>query len=245
MDATRRAARTAGALYLLTFVASIPAVALLQPALDGPAYVAGAGQDTRVLLGGLLDVVNAVACIGTAVVLFPVLRRWSEARALGFVASRVMEAAIILTGVASILAVVTLRQQVASGDLGVASVQGVAAGLVEVRDWTFLLGPGLVPAVNAALFGSVLLQSRLVPRWIPMTGLVGAPLLAASAVATVLGANEQSSALSAVLTLPIFVWELSVGLWMLVKGFRDVEPPASGPVGDDAPPPARRAAATV
>lgn len=226
MDATRRAARTAGALYLLTFASSIPAVALLQPVLDGPAYVAGSGADTRVLVGGLLDVVNAVACIGTAVVLFPVLRRWSEARSLGFVASRLMEAAIILIGVVSLFAVVTLRQQVADGDVAVASAQGVAAGLVEVRNWTFLLGPGLVPAVNAVLLGSVLLQARLVPRWVPLTGLVGAPLLAASALLTVLGVNEQASASSAVMTLPIFVWELSVGLWMLVKGFRDVEPSA-------------------
>lgn len=236
MDATRRAARTAGALYLVTFAASIPAVALLQPVLDGPAYVAGAGADARVLLGGLLDVVNAVACIGTAVVLFPVLRRWSEARALGFVASRLMEAAIILVGVVSLFAVVALRQQVASGDLAVASAQGVAAGLVEVRNWTFLLGPGLVPAANAALFGSVLLQARLVPRWIPLTGLVGAPLLAVSALLTVLGVNEQASAFSAVVTLPIFVWELSVGLWMLVKGFRDVEPPMQTGAADSTAP---------
>jgi hypothetical protein len=239
MDATRRAARTAGALYLLTFVSSIPAVALLQPVLDGPAYVASAGSDTRVLVGGLLDVVNAVACIGTAVVLFGVLRRWGAGRALGFVASRLMEAAIILIGVVSLFAVVTLRQQVAAGDLGVGSAQGVAAGLVEVRNWTFLLGPGLVPAANAVLFGSVLLQARLVPRWIPTTGLVGAPLLAASALLTVLGVNEQSSPLSAVLTLPIFVWELSVGLWMLVKGFR------AEPAGTAAPIPGAHAEAVA
>ncbi|UZN04053.1 DUF4386 domain-containing protein [Cellulomonas sp. S1-8] len=226
---TARAARLAGALYLLTFASSIPALLLLGPVLDDPRYVLGPGADTRVLLGTLLDVVNAVACIATAVVLLPLLRHRGEARAVGFLAARLTEAAIILVGVVALLAVVTLRQQVGAGDLPADPATATVAGaLVAVRDWTFLLGPGLVSAVNAALLGSLLLRSGLVPRLIPVLALVGAPLQVVSVVLTVLGLNHQLSTLSAVAVAPIFLWELSLGLRLVTRGFDAPRHPGGG-----------------
>lgn len=219
MTPERRTAALAGALYLLTFVSSIPAVALLAPVLVGGDYLTGPDADARVVTGALLDAVNAAACIGTAVVLLPVLRRTSEVRAVGFVTSRVVEAAIILVGVLGVLAVVTLRGVAAAGGADPA-LGAVADGLVAVRDQTFLLGPGLVSAVNALLLASVVLQARLVPRAIPLLGLVGAPLQILSVLATAYGLNEQTSPLSMVAVLPIFLWELSFGLWLLLRGFR-------------------------
>ncbi|WP_454049534.1 DUF4386 domain-containing protein [Cellulomonas sp. Marseille-Q8402] len=230
----RRTAALAGALYLLTFASSIPALPLLGPVLDDPAYVLGPGSDTRVVAGALLDLVNALACVGTAVVLFGVVKRWGEHLALGFVASRTLEAAVILVGVVSLLAVVTLRQEPAPGSDDAALV-AVAQGLVAVRDWTFLLGPGVMAAVNALLLGSLLLRSGLVPRLIPLAGLVGAPLLLASDVATLFGVNTQLSVLSAVAVVPIFVWELSLGLWLTIRGFRPAPAPA-GEAGEAARP---------
>ena len=157
MDATRRTALVAGVFYLITFAASIPAVFLLGPVLNHADYIVGSGADTRVLWGCVLDLVNALACIGTAVALFPVLRRQNEAVALGFVTSRMLEAAIIVIGVVSLLAVVTLRQDLA-GAPGTDTASLVIAGraLVAVRDWTFLLGPSLMPGVNALLLGWLL-----------------------------------------------------------------------------------------
>ncbi|MEU8190651.1 DUF4386 domain-containing protein [Micromonospora carbonacea] len=217
----RRTALVAGVFYLITFLASLPAVALIAPVLDNPDYIVSAGSDTRVIAGCLLDIVNAVACVGTAVALFPVVRRQHEAAALGFVTARVLEAAIIVVGVASLLTVVTLRQESAAATGADApTLVAVGASLVAVRDWTFLLGPGLVPAANALLLGYLMYRSALVPRIIPLLGLVGAPLLVASAVATMFGVNEQASALSAVLTIPVAAWELSLGVWLVVKGFR-------------------------
>ncbi len=222
----RATARLAGALYLLTFASSIPALPLLGPVLDDPAYVLGPGADGSVVAGALLDLVNALACIGTAVVLFGVVKRWGEHLALGFLASRVLEAAVIAVGVVSLLAVVTMRQAgPATGTDGTALV-AVAQGLVAVRDWTFLLGPGVLAGVNALLLAPLMLRSGLVPRAIPLAGLVGAPLLLASDVLTMVGLNEQLSVLSAVAVAPIFLWELSLGLWLLVRGFR----PAAFPV---------------
>jgi hypothetical protein len=214
----RRTALVAGILYLITFASSIPAVFLLDPVLHDPNYIVGVGADTRVRFGALLDLVNALACIGTAVALYSVVKRQHEGFALGFVTTRMFEAAVILVGVVSLLAIVTLRDGGATG-ADARTLVAVARSLVAVRDWTFLLGPSLMPAFNAALLGYLLYQSRLVPRVIPATGLVGAPLLLSSTIGTMIGINAQVSAWTAIATLPIFLWELSVGLWMTFKGF--------------------------
>lgn len=220
MDPLRRTALIAGAFYLLTFAASIPAVPILGPVLNDPNYVVGPGADTRVIFGCLLDLINAFACVGTAVALFPVVKRQSEALALGFVTSRLFEAAVIVIGVVSLLAVVTMRQEfAAAAGADAAAAITTARALVVVRDWTFLLGPGLVPAVNALLLGTVLYRSRLVPRVIPALGLVGGPLLLAANLGVMFGVNEQLSVVSAIALAPLFVWELSVGTYMAFKGF--------------------------
>lgn len=217
----RKTALVAGAFYLITFAASIPAVALLGPVLNHADYIVSPGEDTRVVLGCLLDLVNAFACVGTAVTLFPVVKKENEAVALGFVTSRLFEAAVIVVGVVSLLAVVSLRHDLAgTAGTGRDSLIAVGRALVAVRNRTFLLGPGLMPAVNALCLGYLLYKSRLVPRLIPALGLIGAPLLLAAAITTLFGVNHQSSAWSAAATAPIFAWELSVGLWMLVRGFR-------------------------
>jgi hypothetical protein len=219
-DFARRTALVAGTFYVITFVASIPAAVLLGPVLNNPRYVVSAGADTRVLWGCFLDIVNALACIGTAVTLFPVVKRQNEATALGFVAARLLEAAIILIGVMSLLAVVTLRQDLAGATgANAEALVTPARSLVVVRDWTFLLGPGLMPGINALLLGSLMYSSRLVPRIIPTLGLVGGPLLIAGAITTFFGYTQQVSVWSAIGTLPVAAWELSLALWMIVKGF--------------------------
>ena len=247
MDAMRKTALVAGVFYLITFISSIPAVFLLGPVLNEPDYIVSAGADTRVTLGAFLDLVNALACIGTAVALFTVVRRQHEGFALGFVTARVMEAAIIVIGVVSLLAVVTLRQAGAVG-ADAATLVAVGRALVAIRDWTFLLGPSLIPGVNALLLGYPLYRSGLVPRVIPALGLVGAPLLITSATATMFGINEPISVWSAIAVAPIFVWELSLGVYLVVKGFKPAASaaltPAAGRPTLAAPGPSRTVVAT-
>ena len=218
--ATRANSRAAGIFYLLTFASSIPALILLAPVLNDAGYVTGPDQDTRVLWGCLLDTVNALTAIGSAVAVYSVVKRQNGSMALGFVTSRLVEAAVVMTGVVSLLAVVTMRQEFAASGADAASVTVAANALVSVRDWTFLFGPGLMPVFNALLFGTLLYRSRLVPRLIPTVGLIGAPLLLAAFMANVFGVFAQVSTASFLLTLPIAAWELSVGLWMTFKGFR-------------------------
>lgn len=214
-----RSARWAGAFYLITIASSIPAVLLLDPVLTNIGYITGSGPEHRVLVGCLLDLVNAAACVGTAVALYPVISPRRASIAVGFLAARIYEAAVIVIGVVSLLAIVTLREDSAATD-GAAMVD-IGRALVAVRDWTFLLGPGTVPAINALLLGSVLLRERLVPRLIPLAGLVGAPLLLVSALATFLNVNERFLALALLATLPILLWELSLGIWLLGRGLRE------------------------
>ncbi|MER7251506.1 DUF4386 domain-containing protein [Kribbella sp. NPDC000426] len=220
-DPDRGHARAAGIFYLVTFAASIPALLLIGPVLNDHNYILGAGPDTRVLWGCLLDFVNAVAGIGSAVALFPVMKRYKESLALGFVTSRTLEAAVIMIGVVSLLAVVTLRQDLAGAqgtDTGALATVGQA--LVDVRDWTFLFGPGTMPAISAILLGTLMYRSRRVPRFMPVMGLIGAPLLLTANILTLLGHNTQLSAFSAIATLPIAAWELSIGIYMTFKGLK-------------------------
>jgi hypothetical protein len=214
MDSLRKTALVAGVMYLLTFV-SIPTLSLYGAVRNDPNWIVGPGPDTPVIIGGVLEMIVALAGIGTAVVLYPVVKRQNEAAALGFVGARVLEAATIVAGVVSLLSVVSLRQAGAGAD---ALVTGQA--LIASYDWSFHLGQSLIPVMNAFLLGSLLYRSRLVPRVLPLVGLIGAPLLLASDVAVLFGLWERVSGLSGILALPIALWELSLGVYLVVKGFK-------------------------
>ncbi len=214
MKPLRKTALVAGVIYLITFI-SIPTLSLYGPVRNDPNYILGPGPDTAILIGAVLEVIVALACIGTAVVLYPVVKRQHEGVALGFVGARVLEAATIFAGVVSLLTVVTLRQSGAGAD---ALVAGQA--LVAFNNWTFLLGQSFLPVVNALLLGSLLYRSRLVPRIIPLVGLIGAPLLLISDVGVLFGFWPQVSVVTATGALPIAVWEFSLGIYLVVKGFK-------------------------
>lgn len=217
----RRTARAGGGLYLLTFVTSIPTLTLYEPIRNHADFILGAGSDTSVRWGVLLEVVLAIACVGTAVVLFPVAKRQSETMALGFLSARVVEAALILLGAVSILVALTLRGDVATtAGADASSLTTIGLALSSVYDWTFLLGQSLMPVISAICLGTVMYQSRLVPRIIPIIGLFGAPLLLASDVAIFWGAYAQRSSVAGLAALPIAAWELALGVYLVTKGFR-------------------------
>jgi len=236
MDPTRKTAFVGGAFYVITFAASIPALFLIGPVLNNPDYIVSSGTDTRVLWGCFLDLVNALACIGSAVALFSVVKRQHEGFALGFVTTRLVEVVFIVIGVVSLLSVVSLRQDLA-GAAGTDSASLVTVGqsLVAVRDWTFLLGPTFMAGMNALMLATLMYRSRLVPRIIPTLGLIGAPLLLTSTTATMFGINHPGSAWSTIAVAPIFVWELSLGIYLVVKGFKP-SPITAGIAGAGTPP---------
>ena len=220
MSSTRKTALVAGIFYLITFV-SIPTLALYGPVKNHRDWILSSGSNTAVLVGGFLEVIVALACIGTAVTLYPVVKRQNEGVALGFVAARVLEASMIFVGVLSLLSLVTLRQDLGgAAGAGAASLVTTGASHVAVYKWTFLLGQTLMPGINALLLGSLMYRSRLVPRVIPVMGLIGAPLLIAAVFATLLGQHSSLTGLAVLPVIPVAAWELSLGVWLVVKGFR-------------------------
>jgi Domain of unknown function (DUF4386) len=221
MDPTRRISLAAGMLYLITFV-SIPTLALYKPVKDHVGtFVLGAGSDTGVLWGALSEVIVGLVGIGTAVVLYPVLKRVSRTASLGLVTARVLETSLIFVGVISMLSIITLRTHVA-GTAGVDSASLVTTGhtLVAVYNWTFLLSQSLMPVACDLLLGYALYRSGLVPRILPIVAFVGAPLLLASDIAVFFGAYAQVSPLAALAALPIAAFEFSLGIWLVIKGFK-------------------------
>jgi len=213
MSSLRKTSLVAGIFYLLTFV-SIPTL-FLYSSVRGPNYILGPGPDSPVILGAILEMIVALAGIGTAVTLYPVLKKQNQGRALGFVGSRVLEAATIYAGITSLLSIVTLRQA-GAGEGALVTGQALAAQYY----WTFLFGQSFIPAVNAVLLGSLLYQSRLVPRGLPVLGFIGAALLVTAWAGTMFGFLGQVSSATALFALPIALWEFSLGLYLLIKGFR-------------------------
>ena len=223
MTSLRKTAFVAGLLYLITYLA-IPTVVLYGPVLDDPTFIASAGTSTRILWAAVLELIVAFAIVGTGVALFPVLKRQNESVALGFVTARLFETGIIVVGIISVLSIVTLREDAAAASADPVSLVNTGRSLVAIHDWTFLIGQTLLPGINALLLGSLMYRSGLLPRVIPLLGLIGAPLMISSALGQVVGINSEYSAWSAIALVPIFLWELTLGLWLVFKGFKRSAP---------------------
>ena len=213
---SQRIARIFGILFLLTFVTSIAALALFQSVLDDPAgYIAGGGKDSQIYLGAFLDFLLILANVGTAVVLYPIVRRQNELLAIGYVAARIIECVFIAGGIIFVLGVVTLRQD--SPDAA-----DLAVSLAALKDWTFLFGPGLVvPFGNGLILGYLMYRSGLVPRRMAWLGLIGGPLLLIGSVGVLFDWWDSTGAVN-VLVVPEFLWELSLGIYAAIWGFRRV-----------------------
>ncbi|MBJ7353277.1 MAG: DUF4386 domain-containing protein [Thermoleophilaceae bacterium] len=224
----RERARIAGWLMAATFVTSIPAALYLYtPVLNESTYVLGAGEDARVTLGALLEILLMIGNVGTAVVMFPILRRYSETLSLSYVASRTIESTIIGVGVLSLLSILTLRDNLAASvgaDSGALDI--AAQSLVAIHDWTFLLGPGFCVGVNGILLGWMMYRTGLMPRKLAMLGVIGGPMVFASAIFVLFGVYEQDG-LHALFTVPEALFELSFAIYLIVKGFK------ASPILDD------------
>jgi len=212
LSSQRKISLAAGVLYLLTFV-SIPTLAIYGP-VKSENYILGSGPDTSAIIGGILEIIVALAGIGTAVVLFSVLKKQNEGLALGLVASRILESGTIFVGVAFLLSIVTLRQAGVGAD-----ALATSHALVVLYDRIFLLGQSFMPAVCDLLLGFLLYQSQLVPRRLSLIGIVGGPILLAGYFAVMFGLVGQHAPLAGMSAIPVALFEFSLGVWLVVKGF--------------------------
>jgi hypothetical protein len=221
MSLDQKRARIFGVLYLITFVTSIPALLLYEPALRDPVgYIAGGGHDKRILLGAVLELLLIVANIGTAVVIVPIVRRQFEELSIAYVAARLFECTFILVGIVSMVGIITLHRESAGASEGT-----IAYSLAAIKDWTFLLGPGWVVGWgNGLILGYIMYRTQLVPRAWTWLGLVGGPLLIVAGTIVMFGGNPATTALKGPASIPEALWELFLGVYCTVKGFRPASP---------------------
>ncbi|MBK9746543.1 MAG: DUF4386 domain-containing protein [Chloroflexi bacterium] len=217
----RRTAIATGVLFLITHVTAVGGSLLYTPAQNNPNYILGSGSEMQILLGVFLEVILALAVVGTAVALYPVVKRYNEGVALGYVGLRTLEAAVIAVGVVPLLTLITLRQT-AGTDADVGALVTVGNALVALHNWTFLLGPGLVCGTNTVLMAYLMYKSHLVPRFIPILGLVGGPLIFVVNAVQLFVRDAHIPAEWGFVVIPIFAWEVTLALWLIFKGFRSV-----------------------
>jgi hypothetical protein len=213
----RKLALAGGVFYLLTFAFSIPTLGMKEAIADNPAWVLGNGSTSSVTWASLFDFICALTGIGTAVALWPITKRYSKTAALGFVTTRVLEAAILTVGAISLLSMVSLKDGPVGGD---GAMLATGSSLLAIHDWSFLFGPGMMPVFNALCLGTIMYRSGLVPRWIPTVGLIGAPMLFVSSLATMFDIHGQTSSTAVLMAIPIALWEFSLGVYLTFKGFK-------------------------
>ncbi|MEO5952829.1 MAG: DUF4386 domain-containing protein [Chloroflexia bacterium] len=220
IDPTRKIAIAAGIFYLITHVTSIGAALLYYPILNDANFITGSGSNTQVLIGVFLEIILALAIVGTAVALFPIVKRQNEGFALGYVGLRTLEAGIIAIGVVPLLAIVTLHQMAGTAGTEPATLVTISHALVAFNKWTALVGPGFVCGANTVLMAYLMYKSNLVPRFIPVLGLVGGPLIFVFTTARMFGFTEQLPSWLAIGVIPIFAWEVTLAIWLIAKGFK-------------------------
>ena len=220
IKSSQRTAKFIGVFYILASVTAIIGLLLYQPIL-GPDYlVKGAANANSVIMGAIFELILVVSAIGTAVGLFPFVRKYNEHIALGYFSFRFLEAVLITIGIVSVLALLNLSQSfVAATAPNISSYQTVGAVLISIHDWTFLLGPNLMLGINTVLYSYLLYISRLVPRPLATLGLIGATLILITAFLELSGIIVQLSTLGSVLALPVAAFEMILAVWLIFKGF--------------------------
>ena len=221
MSLDQKRARWFGVLYLITFVTSIPALWLYESALRHPLdFISGGGNVNKIYLGALLELLLIIANIGTAVVIVPIMRRQFEELSIGYVAARLFECSFILVGIVAMLGIATLQREGAGASEGT-----VAYTFAAIKDWTFLLGPGWIVGLgNGLILGYMMYRTGLVPRAMTWLGLVGGPLIIISGTIVLFGGNPAASALKGPAAIPEALWELFLGVYCTIWGFRREAP---------------------
>ena len=209
-----------GILYIIAAVTSIVAVVCYQSVLSEQWYMAAAnGFETKVLIGVFNDVLLVGAAIGTTVMLFPYLRRWNEHIALGYLCFRFMEAVFIAIGLVSILGLLHLSVQFQEGTLASGDLQSAGFLLQSFHRWTFMLGPNLMLGLNTFLYSYLLYRTGLVPRKLGLFGIVTAVMVFIAGLLDMFGVVDPISTIKGLIALPVGVYEMSLALWLIGKGF--------------------------
>ncbi len=216
MTSSRKTAKIAAIFYFISWVTSIAGLALYGPILDHTTYVFGSVPQSHIILGAFLEILCGFANIGTALSLYPIVRRQSESFALGYVVLRALEAAIIMVGVLPLLALLTLQKDFP----GVAGTAGLQSSMVAMHNYSFILGPSLICGANTMVLAYALYRSGLVARFLPVLGLYGGALVFFSGSLQLFGVFSQLSEFTVLMAIPVFAWEISLASYLFFRGFK-------------------------
>ncbi len=221
MNSNKKAAKIVGVLFILAAVSAVAGLILYDPILNGPNYLMnGSEHANQVVLGALMELILVVSAVGTATIMFPILRKYNDTIALWHVCFRFLEAIIITIGVISVLSLLTLSQEfIALGSPDTTSFQTSGIVLHAIHDWTFLLGPNFMLGINTFMYSYIFYKTKLVPRFIPILGMTGATLIFICALFVMFGVFPQLSVWGAILAIPVAANEMILAVWLIVKGF--------------------------
>jgi hypothetical protein len=223
MNSNKLAAKMVGVLFILAAVSAVAGVLLYDPFLTSSDYLAkGSEYYNQVVLGAVMELILVISAVGTATIMFPLLRKYNETIALWHVCFRFLEAVVITIGIISVLALLTLsKEYVAGGATNIASYQASGTTLKAIHDWTFSLGPNFMLGINTMMYSYIFYKSKMVPRFIPILGMTGATLVFICAFLVMFDVIDQVSLWGGLLALPVAANEMILAVWLIVKGFNE------------------------
>ena len=215
MNSYRKTAIIVGVLFITAMVTGMLRYVILDPILDAPDYLINVSKnENQVIIGVLFFFIMAVAIAGIAIVIYPILKKQNEALALGYVGARIVEGVLFIVAILAILTLFTLSQEfVKAGSPDDSYYQTLGDLLLAVRYYAYYVLWPITLGLGALMFYYLLYKSKLVPRWLSIWGLIGAPLFPVSWL------SLFGSTISGPLLLPLVVNEMVLAVWLIVKGF--------------------------
>lgn len=221
MESTRKIAITVGVLFIIATGAPILSIPFLQH-MNVPDYLSNVSANVpEVTTGALLELIMALAIAGIAIMLYPILNKYNETLAIGYLGARVTEGIIfIVAAVIGLLTLVTLsREFVSAGAPESSYFQTLGKLLVNAHDWSYVLAGKIIFTLSALMLNYILYRTKLVPRFLAIWGLLGAALLLVGGVLNMFGSLSDTSVPGTLIFLPIALQEMVFAVWLIAKGF--------------------------
>lgn len=215
-----------GLLYIAAAAASISALRLYGPILFNTSYLTDEVVKYKsVIAGGFCELLAAGTVAGTAIMLYPYLRRYNERLGLTYLCFRWFEAVLILMGTVGVLTMFSLSQLYKTtlhpADL---SFHVTASMLKALYCWTLILGPNFMLGINTFIYSVVFFKTQLIPRMISTLGIIASIFIFVASLLEMFGIIQQLSISGALLAFPIFIYEMTLAFWLLFKGFNSKNP---------------------
>jgi hypothetical protein len=222
MNAKRKSAFRIGALFIIAAVTSIIGLNLYNPILqDSNFIIKSPSSGNQIFWGAFMEIILVFSVIGTSVTFYPVLKKHNESLAIAAVCFRVIEAVIITLGIISLLAIISLNNEyISEGESQSSTYLIIGKLMVSIHNWTFLFGPNIALGPSTFMTSYILYKNNLVPKFIAILGLIGGPMICMSGIFVMFGLFSQLSIWGLITAIPVFFYEMSLAIRLIVKGFK-------------------------